>query len=82
MPSNSSLALAHVQEYHGTKLCERCWNGQHFVQSETNKQSMNCAGDPCECPCRELFTQEKIAERKAKKKKKKPEPEPRLFGQG
>lgn len=41
--------------YTGLKLCDPCWNGQHFHRSkELNQVITDCLGGRCECPCKQL----------------------------
>ena len=43
-------------DYRGLKLCDSCWNGNHYITDEVlHKKVANCIGGECQCPCRELL---------------------------
>ena len=41
-----------LKDFKGQKLCESCWNGNHYItDTVTKKKIANCFGEPCECHC-------------------------------
>lgn len=50
-----------LRDYKGARLCEPCWNGEHFLYSRRGvHRGSNCLGEPCECQCREVLAEKHL----------------------
>ena len=42
-------------DYRGMRLCQPCWDGEHYSKLKGQAKLCRCEGVSCECPCAELM---------------------------